>query len=359
MGLITALLVLSLLIFLHELGHFSAARFFGVKVEVFSIGFGKKLLTKKIGDTQWSISAIPLGGYVQMKGQDDSDPTKLSYDSDSYTMKKPWQRIVILFAGPFANFLTAFLLYIGVAQLGTPLSPLFNFGAYMTPTVGGFSDDSPAKTAGVEINDTIIAINNHRVNTWGEIGETIQTIRGDITLTIQRETKQHTITFTPIVKPQTNKFGEEVERKLIGIAPHITQERLHFTPQESIAFAYHETLYAMGLIYKSVEKFITGAVGVDKLGGVVSIVDITAKASNAGIVMLFLFTALISVNLGVLNLLPIPALDGGHIIFNLYEWLRGKAPNENVMYQLTLMGWGLLITMMFIGLYNDIHRLLN
>ena len=112
MSIIISLLVLSLLIFLHELGHFSAARFLGVKVEVFSIGFGTKLLSKKIGDTVWSISAIPLGGYVKMKGQDDSDPTKKSFDSDSYTAKKPWERIIILLAGPMANFLTAFILFV-------------------------------------------------------------------------------------------------------------------------------------------------------------------------------------------------------------------------------------------------------
>jgi regulator of sigma E protease len=330
-----------------------------VKVEVFSIGFGKKLLTKKIGDTQWSISAIPLGGYVQMKGQDDSDPTKLNYDNDSYSVKKPWQRIIILFAGPFANFLTAFILYLGVAQMGTPLSPLFNFGAYLAPQVGSFSEDSPAKLAGLEINDTIITINNHPVKAWGEIGELMQTMQGTIVLTVKRDQTHHTITFTPIVKTQTNKFGEEVQRKLIGIGPKVTDENLTFGFTESLQFAWNEMLYATRLIYQSVQKLVTGAVGLDKVGGVVSIVDVTAKASHAGLVMLFLFTALISVNLGVLNLLPIPALDGGHILFNLYEWFRKKAPSQQVMYQLTLLGWSFLISLMLLGLYNDIHRLLG
>ena len=114
------LLVLSVLIFFHELGHFTAARFFGVQVDVFSIGFGKKLYSRMIGKTEWSISAVPLGGYVKMKGQDDADPTKVSYDEDSYNAKKPWQRIIILLAGPFANFLLAFLLYFAIANLGVP-----------------------------------------------------------------------------------------------------------------------------------------------------------------------------------------------------------------------------------------------
>ena len=120
MGTLVALLVLSVLIFFHELGHFAAARFFVVQVDVFSIGFGKKLYSKMIGKTEWSLSAIPLGGYVKMKGQDDSDPTAVSYDDDSYNVKKPWQRIIILLAGPFANFLLAFVLYFAIANIGVP-----------------------------------------------------------------------------------------------------------------------------------------------------------------------------------------------------------------------------------------------
>ena len=120
MGIFTALTVFSFLIFFHELGHFIAARFFGVHVEVFSIGFGKRFITKQIGDTEWSFSIIPLGGYIRMKGQDDSDPSFVSYDDDSYNAKSPWQRIIISLAGPFANFLLAFLLYLSISQIGMP-----------------------------------------------------------------------------------------------------------------------------------------------------------------------------------------------------------------------------------------------
>jgi len=134
MGILVALLVLSFLIFFHELGHFTAARLFGVRVDVFSIGFGKRLWIKKIGQTEWSLSAIPLGGYVKMKGQDDTDPTLKSSDPDSYNAKKPWQRIVILLAGPFANFLMAFLLYLAIAYMGVPK---------LLPYVGQVSKDAP------------------------------------------------------------------------------------------------------------------------------------------------------------------------------------------------------------------------
>ena len=161
MGILVAILVLSVLIFFHELGHFTAARFFGVQVDVFSIGFGKKLYSRTIGKTEWSIAAIPLGGYVKMKGQDDSDPTKISYDEDSYNVKKPWQRIIILLAGPFANFLLAFILYFAIANLGVPK---------LLPYVGAVGEDSPAFTAGIKKEDKLIQINGVNIKYWENIG---------------------------------------------------------------------------------------------------------------------------------------------------------------------------------------------
>jgi regulator of sigma E protease len=358
MGIFVALLVLSFLIFFHELGHFLVARLFGVRVDVFSIGFGKRLFTKQIGQTEWSISAIPLGGYVKMKGQDDSDPTAISNDSDSYTTKKPWQRIMILLAGPFANFLVAFMLYFGASQMGTALSPLFNYSHYIPGTIGSFSEDSPAKEAGMQKGDRVVGINGVSIENWEAVGETIQLFDGRLYFDILRDNMRQRIEVKPIVKKQKNRFGESVDRRLIGIAPDAPQ-RLSFTFFEGLGFAWNETIHASTLIFTSVQKLITGAVPADQLGGVVTIVDVTAKASESGILALLFFAALISVNLGVLNLLPIPALDGGHIGFNLYEMITGKMASEEVMYRLTLVGWGILLSLMLLGLYNDINRLLG
>ena len=357
MSIIFALLVLSFLIFFHELGHFLAARLFGVQVDVFSIGFGKRLFTKRIGSTEWSISAIPLGGYVKMKGQDDIDPLAKSSDNDSYSTKKPWQRIIILLAGPFANFVVAFMLYVGVAQIGTYPSPLFNYSAYLPATIGDFSKNSPAQQAGMQKGDTILFINRQKVDNWGEVGEIIQRQYGTIIFTVMRDNQQQNIQVNPIIETQKNRFGEDIKRKIIGILPHVSNEPLSFNFLQSIKFAWSETLYASTLIFQSLQKLLTGAVPASQLGGVVTIVDTTAKATKTGLIALFLFTALISVNLGVLNLLPIPALDGGHIVFNLYETIRRKAPSEEVMYRLTFAGWLILLSLMTLGLYNDINRL--
>ncbi|HHO42510.1 MAG TPA: RIP metalloprotease RseP, partial [Epsilonproteobacteria bacterium] len=319
MGFIVSLLVLSVLIFFHELGHFLAARFFGVRVEVFSIGFGKKLYSKTFGNTQWSLSAIPLGGYVKMKGQDDSDPTKKSYEKDSYTTKKPWQKIVILLAGPFANFLLAFILYVMIATIGVPK---------LTASIGKISENSPAYQAGLLVGDTVTAINGTKIRYWDELATHISEATSQIRLQIKREDKILFVTLAPQTIEDKNIFGEPIQRKIIGISPLGTQESAHFGIIGSLQYAADETKKASLLIVQSIQKLITGVVGADQIAGVIGIVDITAKATNAGIISLLFFTALISVNLGVLNLLPIPALDGGHIMFNLYEMVTRKAPSD-------------------------------
>ncbi len=350
MGIIVALLVLSVLIFFHELGHFTAARFFGVRVDVFSIGFGKKLFTKTIGETQWSLSAIPLGGYVKMKGQDDSDPTKISYDEDSYNVKKPWQRIIILLAGPFANFLLAFILYFAIANMGVPK---------LLPYVGTVGADTPAFTAGLQKDDRLMHINGINIQYWENIGQHINDAQGDITVIVERGQGLITLQLVPKVIEDQNIFGEKITRRIIGISPSGKQETVYFGFVEGLDYAWDETKKASLLIVQSVQKLITGVVGADKLGGIITIVDVTAEASSAGLMALFFFTALISVNLGVLNLLPIPALDGGHIMFNLYEMITGKTASEKVMMYITIVGWALLISLMMLGLYNDINRLLG
>lgn len=348
MGIVTALFILSFLVFFHELGHFTAARFFGVQVDVFSIGFGKKLLTKQIGKTQWSLSLIPLGGYVKMKGQDDSDPRLINNDDDSYNRKQPWQRIVILLAGPFANFLLAFLLYLTITAIGVPK---------LLPTIGDLNKSTPAYQAGLQVGDQITNINGEPIHYWEDIGKAIERSPSFVEMRLLRGGEYLELTVTPEIKHVENIFKEVSERPRIGIAPDVNSTTsVHYGFIESLNYAYEQTERGSLLIIKSVQKLIAGAIPMDQLGGIVTIVDVTAKASSVGIISLLFFTALISINLGVLNLLPIPALDGGHIIFNLYEMITKREPNEEVMYRLTLFGWGILLSLMLLGLYNDINR---
>lgn len=350
MSWLAALLVLSAMIFFHELGHFSAARFFGVYVEVFSIGFGKKLASFRWLNTQWQISAIPLGGYVKMKGQDDLDPGAISYDQDSYNAKKPWQRIIILLSGPLANFLLAWFFFYALA-LGGPQT--------LSPIIGNVLHESPANLAGLQKGDKVLSINEEKITQWNEISDAVKSSVGTLTFHVERGNTVHILTVNPKISETQNIFKERVQQRMIGIAPSGLTHTLQLTPISALSYATEETYTSSLLIFQSVQKLLSGIVPAKEVGGVVSIAKITADAAEYGWMSLFFFSALISVNLGVLNLLPIPALDGGHIMFNLYEMIRRKAPSEAVITQLTIGGWVLLLGLMSLGLYNDITRLMQ
>lgn len=350
MGIFAALIILSFLIFFHELGHFAVARFFRVHVEVFSIGFGKRILTKKLGATEFSLAVIPLGGYVRMKGQDDLDPSKKNYDDDSYNAKKPWQRILILLGGPLANFILAFILFYVIAIAGQP-----TLGTKIYKTL----DDSPAFHAGLQVGDIITRVNETEVSTHREMSALIKESHQAIDLIVNRDNKLQKITLVPKLIESENIFKEKVRRMMIGIS---LDPRYRVTVDYSIISAFSEAWYqterGASFIFKSVSKLVTGAVPVKELGGVISIVDITAKATAESILYVLFITAFISINLGVMNLLPIPALDGGHIMFNLYEVITKRAPAENIMIKITIAGWVLLLGLMSLGIYNDITRIM-
>lgn len=350
MGFIVSILVLSFLIFFHELGHFLAARLFGVRVEVFSIGFGRAVFRKKVGETEYRLSAVPLGGYVKMQGQDDSDPLKVDDSPGSYSKKRPWQRIVILFAGSFFNILLAFLLYIGIGLAGEKV---------LSPVVGQVAENMPAQKAGLLGGDKIVAINDTPIVSWNQLSDVIKESAGALDIKVQRGSEMLSLQMTPEIADSKNIFGEDIKRPLIGITPSGDVSTVYYGPLEAVPFAWEKTVEASRLIILGIKKLIEGVVPVDQVGGVISIVQVTSAASSIGVVALMTLTALISVNLGILNLFPIPALDGGHIIFTLYEMVTGKKPNEDMLYKLTVFGWVLLFGLMFLGLYNDINRLVQ
>ena len=348
MSWLIALLILSLMIFIHELGHYLAARIFGVYVEVFSIGFGKKLFSFRKFNTEWQISAIPLGGFVKMKGQNDSDPLSSNTEPDSYTSKRPWQRIIILFAGPFANFFLAWGFLLIISLNGVPT---------LSPIIGEVIVNSPANHAGLVKNDKIISINHNYIQSWKDVSEAIKSTNSSLTFHILREQKPVSLVVTPTLMTTQNMFHETIEKPMVGIAPKGDITTLNLNLFQAVSYSLNETYESSLMIFQGIEKLLTGVVSTKEIGGVVSITQVTANAASAGWISLFYLSALISVNLGVLNLLPIPALDGGHIVFNLYEMLFRKPISETVMLQLTILGWIALLGLMTLGLYNDLTRI--
>ena len=348
MGLITFLIVLSILVFVHELGHFAVARLLGVKVYVFSIGFGKKLITKHWKGTDWTFSLIPLGGYVKMKGQEDINPALVNNDPDSYNTKTPIQRIMILLAGPAANFILAFFVYIMIGLLGNN---------HISNTIGKVIENSPAQKAGLKVNDEILKINNKDIRTWDDLSGIIKSSQGALKFHIKRDGKIKGFVIRPKLSDSQNMFREKIKKKMIGIAPAAKIITIYYSPVESIGFAYDKTVEASKMIFLGIQKLIQGIVPTSEVGGVIAIGTVISDASASSFVALLTIMALISVNLGVLNLLPIPALDGGHIMFNLYEMITRQKPSERVLVVMTIAGWVILFALMGLGLYNDINRL--
>lgn len=342
------ILVLSFLVFFHELGHFLAARMLGVCVNTFSIGFGQKLITKRIGQTEYAISAIPLGGYVELKGQDDKDPSNKNYDPDSYNKLSPLGCIVVLFAGPFFNFILAFFIFISLGYIGTDR---------LAPIVGNVIENSAAKDAGIQKGDKILAINGNTINEWDDIRNNIKL--EPTRLQIDRNGTINELVLVPKISEAKTIFGESEQRAMIGVAPSGDVIKIYSTGLGSISYAFNETMKASKLIFLGLAKIIEGVVSAKEIGGIVQITDITTKAAKSDIVVLLIVTALLSVNLGVLNLLPIPALDGGHILFNLYELIFRREVNEKVFVYLTYFGWAILLSLMIFATFNDISRIIG
>ena len=283
-----------------------------------------------------------------MKGQDDKNPNLKEDGDDSYNTKKPWQRIIILFAGPFANFILAAILYFSIAIMGATT---------WAAQVGVVQENSPAFHAGIKTNDEIIKINDTEIKSWDEIGKTIINTDGALMFFIKRDGEIIAKTINPHISDSENMFKEKIKKRMIGISPSGKVINLELSIGESMVYAYEKTVFASTMIFQGVQKLIQGVIPSSEVGGVITIGKVISDASESSIIALFAITALISVNLGVLNLLPIPALDGGHIMFNLYEMITRRKPSDQVFMFLTILGWVILGSLMLLGIYNDITRI--
>ncbi len=348
------IVVLGILIFVHELGHFLFAKLFKVRVLKFSLGFGPKLIGRTMGETEYVISAFPLGGYVKMFGENPDEQEGAASDKEaSFAHKSVWQRFLIILAGPLFNLLFSVLLFFLVFFfMGLPDS-------LDTTRVGQVTPDSPAAAAGVQVDDTILSINGQPTVEWLDVLNTVKDSNGkELTLLVRRGGDEVSLLVTPVVDTVKNIFGEEVEeRYLIGI---VKAEELFYTPTGLVgAFvaACSQTWMYISLTVLGFIKLAQQVVPMKELGGPILIAQIAGKQMQAGWINLIYFMGLLSVNLGILNLLPIPVLDGGHLMFLSIEAIRRKPMTEKVQIVAQQIGIAFLGTLMIFVFYNDIARI--
>jgi regulator of sigma E protease len=345
--------VLGVLIFFHELGHFLVARLFGVGVEKFSLGFGPRLFGKKIGLTDYRVSAIPLGGFVKMVGEDptaEMDPQDIPI---SFTHKHVFKRMLIVAAGPAFNLLLAVIIFYGIFQIS---------GTYiLKPSIGGVQENSPAETAGLQAGDMIMAIDGTPVTSWEEMAAMITASGGrSMAITIQRpEWDVFTATVSPRVTTTKNLFGEDIQRYIIGIssAGEVVNQRLN--PIESLVESFKETYSITKLTIVSIVKLIQGTVSTKTLGGPIMIAELAGQQAREGAINLIFFIALLSINLAIINFLPIPVLDGGHLLFFLIEAIIGRPLSIRMREIAQQAGIFILIMLMIFVFYNDISRIFS
>ncbi len=346
---IVAVLMLAFLIFVHELGHFTIARICGVKVEVFSIGFGKKLCFFKLFGTQFALSLIPLGGYVKLKGMDKEENETNESVHDSYVQKSPFKKLWILFGGAFFNFLFAILVYFFLALGGEKV---------LLPVIGDLEKN--ALEAGLLKGDKILSINHKKIASFREIRSVVAHARGELVLEIERNHQILEKRLTPkivAVISDSNDPNEIIKYKVIGIKPDMQKTGVvSYSLFQAFEQALSRFKEGVVLIADSLRRLITGSASVKELSGVVGIVGALSHASSLS--MLLLFGAFLSINLGILNLLPIPALDGAQMLGVVFKNIFKITLPAFMQNALWLAGVGFLVFIMFLGLFNDITRLL-
>jgi len=343
-------IVLGVLIFFHELGHFLTARGFGVGVEKFSLGFGPRIFGKKIGITDYRISAIPLGGYVKMVGEEpdaEIDPADIPI---SFTHKHVLKRILIVAAGPAFNLLLAVIIFFWIFEVT---------GIYiLKPSVGKVTSDSPAHAGGLQQGDLIVAIDGRQVASWEEMAEIISSSGGtEIRITLKRGGSLIDAVVTPELKPGKTIFGEDINRYVIGIASSGETFEKDLTVIEAFTESFRQTYQIARLTVVSVIKLIQGTISTKTLGGPIMIAQMAGEQAKAGAGHLIFFIALISINLAVINFLPIPILDGGHILFFLVEAVSGRPVNTKMREIAQQVGIFVLVLLMIYVFYNDIARI--
>jgi regulator of sigma E protease len=373
MMVIYAIIVLGILIFVHELGHFLLAKFLGVSVEKFSLGFGPKLIGKKIGETEYLLSAFPLGGYVKMFGEggfieggesdprpedenapkgDTAEPVLRELTDDekarSFAHKPVLARIAIVMAGPIFNLVFAWLIFIVLCMMGVPT---------VTSKIGEALKDKPAARAGIMKDDIITVINGKPIKRWDEVAVGVAASNGaPLTLSVKRGEQSVVFTITPEPRVSKNLFGEQTNGYAIGVASAGEVVTEHFGPFQAVIKGTEQTWKVIDLTVMSLVKMVQRIVPMDSVGGPIMIAKMAGEQASAGVAPFLAFMALLSVNLGVLNLLPVPVLDGGHLLFYFMEFIFRRPVPQKIREYAQQIGMVLLLGLMVLAFYNDIIR---
>ncbi|MCX5694060.1 MAG: RIP metalloprotease RseP [Candidatus Omnitrophica bacterium] len=347
-SLLIFILILSLLIIVHEFGHFIAARKNGVRVEQFSLGFGPLIFKIKKGDTDYKINLIPLGGYVKMAGD---SQVEYKGKEDEYFAKAPGRRFQIIFFGPLLNYILGFLFFWFIFFIGYPS---------LTSKVGGLMDGYGAKVAGLQVGDKIVAVDGRSVNFWEDLQQAIRErkISSSVQLKVSRDNQELEFNVPIKDKVLNDQLGQKRALGIIGISPFDEVVEVKHGFFESAYLGFKKTIDLTVMTYTGLWRLASGKMSMrDSMTGPLGIFFITSKAAKLGLIALMHLIAVLSVSLAIFNLLPLPILDGGHLFLLGLEKLRKKALGVKAEEIINNVGFSLMITLALFVTYNDILRL--
>lgn len=335
---ILAILLFCIMIFPHELGHFIAARRVGVKVNEFAFGMGPTIWKKQGKETLYSIRLFPVGGFCAMEGEDED-----SNEPRAFGNKKPWQKIVVLAAGSFMNVICAILI----------MSLVIGIMGFTTTVIGNVTDGLPAKTAGIMEGDKILEIDGTPIEQWADVSQAIQASGGEtMDVTFERDKEVKSVAVTPQLTDGFDAQGNPAQGYVLGITCKISHN-----PFMALVDGAQATWNMTKMMFSALGQLFTGKAGVDELSGPVGMINMVSQTSRYGFWYYGFLTALICVNLAIINMLPLPALDGGRIIFVIYTMITGKRVSEKVEGTVHFIGIVLLLGLMIFVTMNDITRI--
>ena len=335
---VATVFVFGLLVFVHELGHFIVAKATGMRVSEFAIGFGPKLLWKKHGETEYSLRAIPLGGFNKIDGMDPEE----EQDERSFCSKPIWARAAVIAAGSVMNFILPVILF-SIVFLSNGIETVSDL-----PVIGALIPDKPAVQSGLMVGDRLLSINGSPVETWRQAVDKIRLSKDSIVLEIQ--TKDQLVRKVTMFPEIDSKSG----RPVIGIVPVIDRQYPGFF--EAIGMSVKQTYIIAGRMLAGLGQIFTGQAEAD-IAGPIGVAQMAGQMAQLGLTPLLQFAAFLSVNLGLINLFPVPVLDGGHIVTLLVEAIRRKPLNPTQMRYTQMIGMALLILLMLLATFKDLTRL--